>query len=95
MVEDEDISQRVTDCLVISVNKDRRVELVSLPLVRSIASLLQQLSSSSYDKLFIKPFLSASHTFYREEATRHVIESDSSTYLKEVHRRLQEESEDE
>ncbi|RDD40923.1 Cullin-3-B [Trichoplax sp. H2] len=78
------------------VDKERQGEVVDRGAVKNACHMLINLSlggRSVYEEDFEQPFLEQSAEFYQREGQKYLQENDSSTYIKKVEGRLNEEAE--
>lgn len=71
----------------------RNGDVISRPLLRSLVSLLESLSTQSLTSIFTTPFLASSRAYYKAEGIRLAATLEPSDYLRRINDRLAEEGE--
>lgn len=85
IVEDADLSPRITSAMVDLINRERSGEAISRPLATSLISLLTTVSPVSLTTVFVTPFTGATSTYYDTEAERLLDLPDMTVVQSEAH----------
>jgi len=89
------IKDHLRNTLLTQVSIERQGELIEAHWIKNVCQMLVQLGidkRSVYEEIFEQPFLEQSAEFYKSESQRYLNENDASTYIREVERRIDEES---
>lgn len=95
VINDPPIRDHLKFTLLDQVAKERRGETIESLQIKNACEMLIQLGIEKrvvYEEIFELPFLERSAEFYRGESIRYLRENCASTYIREVEKRIEEES---
>lgn len=93
VVRNPTVQDRLLSTLLLSIESERKGEMIDRNLVRSSTKMLIDLGLPVYQEEFERHFLSSSSKFYKQESQELVSISSCPEYLKHAQRRLNEEVE--